>query len=197
MRFLALAAVAAAFITAIFSNVGSLAAKEEPDPPATGGIVVHMDEQNGSGIDGRAEIFPADGGAKTVVQVFINGLAPGSSHAAMIHIGCTGGIDVNLGNVVAQAGVTTGRSVTTIDRPFSAIADGTHVVDVHGDDGKVISCGQIPAQPVAPRPDVLPPAGARQDAGNAGAALASVLLVAGLAVAGSGALMRRTRLDEE
>jgi len=196
MRFLVLTALAAAFTTAIFSGMGSAGAKT-PTPPTTGGIVIHMDEQDGSGIDGRAEIFPVDGGANTLVQVFINELAPGSSRAAMIHFGCTGGIDVSLNDVVAQPGVTTGRSVTTIDRPFSVIADGKHTVDVHGADGKVIACGQIPAQPVAPLPDVLPPAGAGPGAVDGRATALGALFIAGLAVAATGTALRRSRLDKE
>ncbi len=198
MRYLTLAAVAAAVSLAILPFIGSAAAKEPPGPPTIGAIVVHMDEQNGSGLDGRAEIMPADGGAKTFVQVFINEVEPGSSHAAMLHLGCTGPIDVNLNPVVAQAGVTTGRSVTTVDRAFSQIADGNHVVDVHGDDGSVVACGQIPAQPaLPPEPEVLPPAGSGPAQREGVATALGVLLIVGIATAGAGTAFRRTRPHKE
>lgn len=180
-------AALAALATAMFHAGPAFA--EDPDPPATGLIVVHMDEQNGSGIDGRAEIMPADDGAKTFVQVFINQVQPGSSYAAMLHLGCTGPIEVNLSPVVAKE-ATTGRSVTTVDLPFSQVADGKHVVAVHGGDGKAISCGQIPAQPAARKPEVLPPSGSGTAGSTNDVTTLTVLLVAGVAMMGTGAALR-------
>ncbi|MBI5287842.1 MAG: hypothetical protein HY873_02590 [Chloroflexi bacterium] len=203
MRFLGLTALAAALTTAIFSSTGSAGAKT-PTPPTTGGIVIHMNEQNGSGIDGRAEIFPADGGTNTLVQVFINEVEPGGSYPAMLHLqGCGSLLEVHLNPAVALAGVTTARSVTTVDRPFSEVANGKHFVDVydrdvHGGAGQLISCGQIPAQPRPP--EVLPPSGAGPGGpGGPGgnAAALGVLLVVGTAIAGAGAALRRSRSHKE
>jgi hypothetical protein len=197
MRYLALAAVLAAASLA-FLRLSAPAAAQQPDPPTTGLIVVYMGEQNGSGMDGRAEIMPADGGAKTFVQVFINQVEPAGSYAAMLHLGCAGPVAADLAPVVAQSGVTSGRSVTTVDLPFSQVADGAHAVAVHRADGGVISCGQIPAQPPAPRqPEGLPPTGSGPDAGGRPVTALVVLLMAGTVMAGAGAALRQSHWYKE
>jgi methionine-rich copper-binding protein CopC len=153
--------------------------------PTVGQIVIAMAAQNGSGIDGRAEILPVDGGAKTQIGVYLNGVADSSMHMAMVHAGsaCEGGSQVaDLKDVVA-AGTPHGGSVTVVDVPFSTIANGQNVIVAHGDGGSSVACGKIPAQPaVAALPKGLPSTG---HSGTVSGNSTTIKLLAGLVLAGT------------
>ncbi len=125
-------------------------------PPTTGLIVIALSELNDSNISGRAEILPVDGGARTQVNVFLNGVKPNSSHMAHIHVNTNcapepGDHAAELTNVTA-GDTTTGRSENIVDVPFSVVANGTHSIFAHvgadpSGDKTPIVCGAIPAQP--------------------------------------------------
>jgi methionine-rich copper-binding protein CopC len=155
------------------------------DLPTVGQIVIAMAAQNGSGIDGRAEILPVDGGAKTQIGVYLNGVAESSMHTAMVHAGsaCEGGSHVaDLKDVVA-AGTPHGGSVTIVYVPFATIANGMNVILAHGEGGAVVACGKIPAQPAAAAlPKGLPSTGYSEIvSGNS----STIELLAGLVLAGT------------
>lgn len=155
------------------------------DSPTVGQIVIAITAQNGSGIDGRAEILPVDGGAKTQIGVYLNGVAENSMHMAMVHSGsaCEGGSHVADLNDVVAAGTPHGGSVTVVDVPFSTIANGKNVILAHGDGGSVVACGKIPAQPAAAAlPKALPSTG---HAGASAGSPATFALLAALALAGT------------
>jgi hypothetical protein len=127
-------------------------------PATTGLIVIAMDTQHDSGVSGRAEMFPADGGTRTRIDVYLSGMEPGTSHMTHVHNNMTcnetpGSHAADLNNVVAGSDGS-GMSSTTIDVPFATIANGTHVILSHVDanpqgDKTTIACGDIPAQPAA------------------------------------------------
>jgi methionine-rich copper-binding protein CopC len=170
-------------------------------PATTGAIVTYAMAMNDSGIDGRVELTPLEGGKMTQVGVFLNGVLEGSSHMAHIHIASTcfeGAHAADLDNIVATASGY-GRSVTMVDLPFSILADGKHNVLVHaGPDsssaanGRVVACAVIPAQPAAPAtaalPKSLPSTGSAGSASNNSATLMSLaaLALAGTLIAASG-----------
>jgi methionine-rich copper-binding protein CopC len=161
------------------------AASAASDAPTVGQIVIAMTAQNGSGIDGRAEILPVDGGAKTQIGVYLNGVADSSMHMAMVHAGSaceTGSHVADLNDVVAN-GTPHGGSVTVVDVPFSTIANGKNVIVAHGDGSSIVACGKIPAQPAAAAlPKALPTTGS---AGTLSGRSATFALLAALALAGT------------
>lgn len=167
-------------------------------PPATGLIVLTMDAQNGSGVDGRAEIIPVDGGAKTQIGVYLNGVAENSRHPAHVHVSstCTEGPQlVHLEDVVA-ADTPHGRSVTVVDVPFSTFANGKNVILAHpsATSGAIIACGKIPAQPAAAAlPKGLPQTGngGASPGGNSLVLFGALALVGTMAV--TGGVAYRTR----
>ena len=167
-------------------------------PPTTGLIVLAMDAQSGSGVDGRAEIIPVDGGAKTQIAVYLNGVAENSVHPAHVHVSstCTEGPQlVHLKDVVA-AGTPHGRSVTVADVPFSTFANGKNVILAHpsATSGAIIACGKIPAQPAAAAlPKGLPQTGngGASHGANALALFGALALVGTMAVTGGVAYRRR------
>lgn len=174
-------------------DMPSAAGAENAAPPTTGAIVAYVMPENGSGIDGRVELTPLDGGTMTQVGVFLNGVMEDSSHMAHIHVASTcleGASAAALDNIVATA-PGYGRSVTTVQIPFSILADGNHNVLVHaGSDNssianaRVAACAVIPAQPAgaAAMPKALPSTGS---IGGASHGLEAFAIVAALAVAGT------------
>jgi hypothetical protein len=177
------------------------------EPPTTAFLVANVVPQNGSNVGGRIEVIPADGGDMTEVGVYLTGLAAGSSHKAHIHMASTcfeGAHGADLETITAsEAGF--GGSVTTVKAPFSMIANGNHVVLVHGGAGagaadeKVIACGIIPAQPEAHDSHVaiaLPSTGSAGDSSNglAVSTMLAALVAAGtMIVAGGVALALKRR----
>jgi methionine-rich copper-binding protein CopC len=176
------------------------------DPATTGAIVAYAMPMNDSGIDGRIEVTPLEGGAMTQVGVFLNGVMDGSSHIAHIHVSSTcfeGAHAADLDAIMATASGY-GRSVTMVDLPFSIVADGKHNVLVHAgpDDSsaaneRVVACAVIPAQPAAAAslPRALPSTGSAIGASNNSEtiALLAALVLAGTLIAASG--IRAVRRD--
>jgi methionine-rich copper-binding protein CopC len=177
------------------------ATHDEDGAPTTGLIVVHLSEQHGSGVDGRAELLPADGGRRTQIGVYVNGIVAGSSHATHIHVQDTcaaapGAHAADLEDIESD-GVPHGSSVTTVDVPFTTIANGGHAVMVHagpsGGDKAVIACGEIPRAPRAPVS--LPQTGEGSTDPSGGlpwlSLVAMLILVGGSIVLTGGATLRR------
>lgn len=111
-----------------------------------------MTPTGGSGVTGRAVISsPADG---TRVTFLVQGLEPGTAHAAHLHTsGCAGPIVQPLNDVVARADGF-GFSITSVDRSLDEIlaaaraaGDGTLWANVHQFPtpvvGPGITCGQV------------------------------------------------------
>ncbi|MBI5287841.1 MAG: hypothetical protein HY873_02585 [Chloroflexi bacterium] len=160
-------------------------------PVLTGLIVVPLVQQNASGVDGRAEILPVEGGMKSQVGVYLNGIEPGSTQLAMVHMQglCGGPVGPHESSLdgVTSVGVPHGRSVTVIDVPFSMLADGKHAIIIHASDKSVIACGVIPNQP---RASITLPSAGSAGAGRGGALPPSgVLLALGFASIAAGAGM--------
>jgi methionine-rich copper-binding protein CopC len=157
------------------------------EAPTVSEIVLYMGAQNGSGIDGRAEIIPVDSGAKTQIGVYLNGVAEDSSHPAHVDVSstCTEGTQLaHLEDVVA-AGTPHGRSVTVVDVPFSTVANGKNVILIHpsATSGGILACGMIPARPAAVAlPKGLPQTGT---AGGGSHVSVTLLSLAALALAGT------------
>jgi hypothetical protein len=150
-----------------------------------------MTAQDGSGIGGRAELSPADGGAKTQIGVYLNDVTDGSMHPAHVHVSSTceeGPHVADLNDVVAN-GTTYGRSITVVDVPFSFVANGKNIILAHGDNDSVVACGKIPAQPAAAAlPKALPSTGSAGGASNNSETLLllAALLLTGTLIAASG-----------
>ena len=170
-------------------------------PPTTGLISVAVAAANDSGVTGRIDIFPVDGGTRTRIDAILSGLAPGSTHVDHVHASATcfeGSHVADLNPVVANdAGI--GSASTVINVPFSIIANGNsnvlfHVNGTADNPGIPIACGVIPAQPAAAGGDhhddgttgtiALPNtgSGANTAAGDVRSPLAALVL---LVVAGS------------
>jgi methionine-rich copper-binding protein CopC len=170
------------------------------DAPTTGLIVVYLAEQNASGVDGRAEILPVDGGAQTQIGVYLTGVEHGSSHMSHVHLQSSCSVPpaahaADLPNV--EAGLAPyGKSVSVVDIPFSEIADGSHAILAHAGsspsgDKTVIACGAIPAQPEGEHvtPIALPSAGDGDASGAGGIPLwAWFMLIPGAFAITGGAL---------
>ena len=168
------------------------------DAPTTGQIVIAMAVQNDSSIDGRAEIVPLDGGSKTQISVFLNGVTDDSMHADHVHVSATCNEGPHLAdlNDVVASGTPHGRSVTIVNVPFSVIANGKNIILAHGknaivangDADAVVACGKIPAQPaagVAAAPASLPKALPSTGSAGSGNRSATLMSLVGLALAGT------------
>ena len=171
----------------------------EEGATTTGLVMAHLAEQNGSGVDGRVEILPVDGGMKSQVGVYVNGIEPGSTHMSHVHEQsvCGGAPGKHAGDLhdLTSDGVPYGSSVTVLDVPFDELVDGTHAVLVHagptGGDKAVLACAVIPDQPRVATPITLPSAGTAGAAAPGGGTLALLGLVAlslGGVFAGAGTL---------
>ena len=166
-------------------------------PPTVGEIVIAMAAQDASGIDGRAEIIPVDGGAKTQIGVYLNGVANDSMHEAHVHVSssCEEGPHLaDLKEVVAD-GTPHGRSITVVDVPFSVIANGKNIILAHGEGESVVACGRIPAQPAAAAlPKALPSTGAVSGRNSSATSMAVVVLtLAGTMIGAGGLAIARRR----
>jgi len=167
----------------------------EGGPVVTGLVVVPLLEQNGSGVDGRVEILPADGGMKSQVGVYVNGIAPGSAHMSHVHMQsvCGGTPGSHAGDLLdlTSDGVPHGSSVTVLDVPFGALVDGKHAIMVHagatGGDKAVLACAVIPGQPRAAATITLPSAGSGAAAAGGTYPLLLGLVALGLASISAGA----------
>ena len=173
--------------------------------PTTGLIVIAMGPQHDSAVSGRAEIFPADGGTRTRIDLYLSNMKPGTSHMAMVHnnLSCSeapGAHAASLNNVVADD-EGRGMSSTTINVSFSTLADGRRTILSHAGanpqgDKTTIACGKIPAQPAAlTLPTNLPQTGAgvSTSPGQVPFGLLATLALAGtmIACAGVGAAAKR------
>lgn len=111
-----------------------------------------MTPTGGSGVTGRAVISSAADG--TQVTFLVQGLEPGTAHAAHLHTsGCAGPIVQPLNDVVARANGF-GFSVTSVERSLDeilaaarAMGDGTLWANVHRFPtpivGPGITCGRV------------------------------------------------------
>ena len=171
-------------------------ADESSSVATTGLVVIHLAEHDNSGVDGRAEILSVDGGARTQIGVYVNGIQPGSAHMTHVHMeescGETPGPHAAELSDTTSNGVPYGGSVTTVDVPFATVVNGEHTIRVHagatGGDKATIACGEIPNATISV-PVSLPSAGAGQDVGKS--ALPMLLLGAGFAVVAGGVTVRR------
>ncbi len=167
------------------------AAMMDEGPVLTGLVVVHLDEQNGSGVDGRAEILPVDGGMKSQVGVYVNGVQPGSMQMGMIHLQETcgsrlGAHDADLEDLTAD-GTPHSSSLTVLDDPFDELFDGKHAIVIHASDKSVIACGVIPDQPRGAATITLPSAGSGTAAAGGVSSLLLGIAALGLASVSAGA----------
>lgn len=168
--------------------------------PTTGLIVVYLAPQSGSGVDGRAEIMPADGGAKTYIGVYVGGIEPGSAHMNHVHEEASCSVETPGPHAAELTDITSGeapygKSITVIDVPFSVVANGEHTIRVHagatGGDKTTVACGEIPKQPEGHGPVTsLPSTGdGPTEAGMLRSWLAG-FIVAGAALAAVGVALR-------
>lgn len=180
---------------------------DENAPPTTGFIVLAINAQHDSGVSGRAELFPVDGGSRTRIDVYLSGMEPGTSHMTHVHNNLTcdeapGAHAADLNNVVADNDGS-GMASSTADVAFSTIADGRHIIlshvgaDAQGDK-TTISCGDIPAQPEAHDAHVaiaLPSTGTAGGGSNVFAMFATLAVVAlaGTIVVATGAAVASRR----
>jgi hypothetical protein len=106
-----------------------------------GTVKVALEEQDGSGKSGTAELFP--GAASTDVTIEI----VGQSDLDPIHVH-TGTCDAPGEEVVHEIGFTTANlGQGQIFAPIGDVANGEHLIDIHDDkNDKVIMCGEIPEQ---------------------------------------------------
>ncbi len=167
------------------------------DPATLGFIAIAMAPQHDSAVSGRAEIFPAEGGAHTRIDVHLSNMKAGTSHMTHVHsnLSCDevpGSHAADLNNVVADD-QGRGLSSTTVDVPFSSIADGRHIILSHAGanaegDKTTIACGDIPAQPAAAHPTSLPHTGAAPHGSNNAEtiALLAAIVLAGTLITASG-----------
>lgn len=107
------------------------------------GATVALSAKGESGVSGDARLEPA--GDSVRVALSLTGLTEGQSYPAHVHTGsCAtgGGVDQPLTPVTGQAGGT-GSSTSTL--AASIFADTTHFVQVHGQGGAPVACGDLPA----------------------------------------------------
>lgn len=189
-KFIALGAAVAAVALGLLALAPSASA--EPV-----GISLDLDEINGSGITGSAELTSTtEDLSVTEVLVDVGGLDPNGTHINHIHDG-TGCAQGDYAGVVAtltelqadangSASATTTVTQTDTGDPFSFtdIADGNHVLIVHDAAGAAAACEHIPqAQPPAAATATVAVSGAPatgiEGGADSGASAALIALIAG------------------
>jgi len=108
---------------------------------------IPLHEVNGSGVTGEAMAMHSDDAV--VVVLDLEGLPAEGEYAAHIHSGtCAegGGVAAPLNPVMGLADGT-GTSTTTLD-PHDIPLDAPHFIQVHGEGGTPIACGDMEGHPV-------------------------------------------------
>jgi len=148
------------------------------------GINLNLDEIDGSGITGSAQLgSTTEDLSVTEVMVDMGGLTPDASHINHIHDG-TGCGDGDYGAVVvtlteleadANGSATANTTVTALDAgdpiSFDEIADGSHVLIVHDAAGAPAACEAIPAAELPADPTAAAPTATVSALGQTGAEL--------------------------
>lgn len=177
------------------------AAHDAVAPPTTGLISAPVVALNDSGITGRIDVFPVDGGMRSRIDVILSGMAPDSTHVSHVHgsATCFEGSHVADLNAVTANDAGTGSASTTIDVAFSALANGKNNILWHtnataDNPGPPIACGVVPAQPATAlagiMPVSLPETGAGPVAGHPRAGWLALMFAAlGLSAVTLGAMM--------
>lgn len=107
------------------------------------GSTVALSAKGESGVSGDARLESA--GDSVRVALSLTGLTEGQSYPAHVHTGTCdtgGGVAQPLTPVTGQAGGT-GSSTSTL--AASIFADTTHFIQVHGQGGTPVACGDLPA----------------------------------------------------
>jgi methionine-rich copper-binding protein CopC len=185
-------------------DMPATASETDVAPPTTGLVSAPVTALNDSGVTGRIDVFPVDGGMRTRIDVILSGMAPGSTHVSHVHGSavCFEGAHVADLNSVTANDQGTGSASTVIDVPFSMIANGKNNVLWHtsgnmDNPGPPIACGVVPAQPAAPAATgghvtvALPNTGDGSAEGRNPLGWPLLILVAaGLSATGMGAMMQ-------
>mgnify|MGYP006278148559 CR=1 FL=1 len=106
------------------------------------GATVALSARGESGVSGDARLEPA--GDSIRVALSLTGLTEGQSYPAHVHNGSCesgGGVAQPLTPVTGQAGGT-GSSTSTL--AASVLGDTTHFIQVHGQGGTPVACGDLP-----------------------------------------------------
>lgn len=156
-------ALLAAFVLAAFAVAGCEAPQEQPDPappaqdepappatpPAEAGPMeaeIALEEVNGSGVSGEATAIHQDDAVTVVLE--LEGFADEGEYAAHIHAGSceTGGPVVEGLNPVLALADGTGMSTTILDAD-DIDEEESLFIQVHGEGGTPIACGDIEGHP--------------------------------------------------
>jgi hypothetical protein len=109
------------------------------------GAVVQLTPLQDSGVAGEVTVTPQ--GNETQVMVRLTGGTPGGNHPGHVHSGTC----ANIGGVVqalqpiSTDGTGTGTMTTTVGIPPMTLMNGQHVIVYHGDGGRPVTCGEVPA----------------------------------------------------
>ncbi len=121
-------------------------AEMEPEPADPMEDVIHattpLSEVNGSGVTGEAMAMHSDDAVVMVIDV--EGLPEEGEYAVHIHEGtcAEGGPVAEPLNPIMGLGDGTGTSTTTLE-PDAIPEDEPHFIQVHGEGGTPIACGDI------------------------------------------------------
>ncbi|GEM_PF-621720 len=107
---------------------------------------IELAEVNGSGVSGEAMAMHSDDAV--IIVIDLEGLPEEGEYAAHIHEGtcAEGGPVAEPLNPVMGLGDGTGTSTTTLD-PDVIPEDEPHFIQVHGEGGTPIACGDIEGHP--------------------------------------------------
>lgn len=104
---------------------------------------VTMQPLNNSGISGEATL--SEQGGQVQVMVRLTGGQPNATYPGHVHQGTCeslGAAVVPLESVTTDASGS-GTSTSTVSQPLGTLANGSHVVNYHGEGGQAVSCGPI------------------------------------------------------
>ena len=137
------------------------AAAQPADPPshepATAPLTVQLHAVDSSGASGTATVHTRPDQTQTVqLKVDLAGLAPGATYVAHLHAGKPDAPSASFGLLGTLESDAEGRAklqtstlrmsaaggVIDLSRDF--LADGDHLIDVHGITGEVVMLGEIP-----------------------------------------------------
>lgn len=105
------------------------------------GLEIKLDEQESSGITGKAEFTEKDG--KTKVEVYLTGSDEKESYASHVHPGTCDDLDPTPKYPLDS--VTGGRAETTIGATIADLEGDAYAVNIHddADPTKYVACGNI------------------------------------------------------
>ena len=116
--------------------------------PSAEAIEVPLAAVDASGVTGTATLAATDGGG-TEVSITIDGGLTEGDHQNHIHgpgtcAGELADVEETLTTLTADATGAAGPTTTTLTDDPEHFQDGTHYFAVHGADGAVVACGDIP-----------------------------------------------------